>query len=154
VKHIKQFYRFIKESYGENPSINWELINTARDLSLEYLDEGFILHYYIDIISLKHKKVLRPDGYVIEDGILIDPWDVLLEGIFSHDGDQLSYDTDVMKEFKSFNHNLRYFFILNRQLSGGHANNSMFLDCVDKNTILISKLREIYPNEEIKFNYE
>jgi len=52
MKRIKQYNRFIKESYGENPSINWDLLNTARDLALEYLDEGFILHYYIDIISL------------------------------------------------------------------------------------------------------
>jgi len=32
MKYINFFDKFINESYGDNPSINWELISMAKDL--------------------------------------------------------------------------------------------------------------------------
>jgi hypothetical protein len=75
MKYISQYNRFIKESYGENPSINWDLINTAKDLSLEYLDEGYKLCYKVYEIN-KYQSFITGKPFV-----------TILEGSFSHDRD-------------------------------------------------------------------
>ena len=46
MKHIKT-YKIFESAWGKNPSINWELIQLAKDIALEYLDEELTLHWIV-----------------------------------------------------------------------------------------------------------
>jgi hypothetical protein len=74
MKHIRRFNQFIVEGYGTNQSINWDLINTAKELTLDYLDEG---------ISLRYIVYYKPETSTTFD---------VLEGRFSHDGDTFDWN--------------------------------------------------------------
>jgi hypothetical protein len=130
MKYINFFDKFINESYGDNPSINWELISMAKDLSLDYLDEGFRLRYNV---NYQNKPYM--------------PYEVL-EGCFSHDGDPwyaqgdtfewTSYvDENETLDFRNLYYNF-WFIKPNAQVKSNEIQQQV-----------ISKLREIYPDEMI-----
>ena len=52
MKYLKPYKIFESESYLDNESINWDLINDAKDLALDYLDGGLELEYKIDYNGL------------------------------------------------------------------------------------------------------
>ena len=135
MKYISQYNRFIKESYGENPSINWDLLNTARDLSLEYLDEGYKLCYKVYEIN-KYQSF------------------IILEGSFSHDRDffewnSLSFDKNELIDSEKLSYT--FWFVRPDRLSEyGHRKDDLYLIMVNYYNLIVSQLREIYPDEKIK----
>ena len=142
MKHIKQFYRFIKESYGENPSINWELINTAKDLSLEYLDEGYKLCYAVyenELVSLAGGVGGRwyPSETISK---------VVVKGNFSHDGDEFEWNEYDFYEPDPVNYELSYTFWFVRP---NRLSDDLYLRMANSYKLIISQLREIYPDEKI-----
>jgi hypothetical protein len=125
MKHINKFNQFIIESYGHNQSINWDLINTAKELALEYLDEGNSLRY---MVYYKQPDTPTPGPFEV------------LDGTFSHNGDTFDWNEayfDVDEVFDSEN----LFYII-------------WLPTIEENKkindLLTFQLREIYPNENIK----
>lgn len=129
MKHISRFNQFIVEGYGYNQSINWNLINTAKELALEYLDEGLSLRY-----TVYYK---RPDTPLSQFHRLANPFEVL-EGRFSHDGDTFDwnsphYSEDEILDSKKLHYTF-WFPLGNEELTDS----------------LISQLKEIYPNENIQ----
>jgi hypothetical protein len=143
VKHIKQFYRFIKESYGENPSINWDIINTAKDLSLEYLDEGYKLCYRVyenELVSLAGGVGgrWRPSEIISK---------LVVEGNFSHDGDKFEWNEyDFYEPDPIDSKKLSYIFWFVRP---NRLSDDLYLRMVNSYKLIISQLREIYPDEKI-----
>jgi hypothetical protein len=135
MKYISQYNRFIKESYGENPSINWELLNTAKDLSLEYLDEGYKLCYKVYEIN-KYQSF------------------IILEGSFSHDRDffewnGLSFDKNELIDSEKLSYT--FWFVRPDCLSEyGHRKDDLYLRMANYYKLIVSQLREIYPDEKIK----
>jgi hypothetical protein len=125
MKNISSFSQFIKESYGSNRSINWDLIKTAKELVLDYLDEGKLLRYMV--------YYKRPDTPIFG------PFEVL-DGTFSHDGDTFDWNHSYFDEDEIFQPENLFYII--------------WLPTVDEskeiNDSLIFQLREIYPNENIK----
>ena len=51
MKYLKPYKIFESESYLDNESINWDLINDAKDLALDNLDEGLSLEYKVDYVK-------------------------------------------------------------------------------------------------------
>jgi len=128
MKHINRFNQFIKESYGINPSINWDLINTAKELALEYLDEGNSLRYMVYYKPNLSETVKR---YGASIGVL--------DGTFSHEGDTFDWNEGYFDEDEVFDsENLIYI---------------IWLPTIEENKkindLLTFQLREIYPNENI-----
>lgn len=129
MKHVRRFNQFIVEGYGTNQSINWDLINTAKELALEYLDKGMSLRY---IVYYK-----QPDTPLSQFHRLANPFEVL-EGRFSHDGDTFDwnsphYSEDEILDSKKLHYTF-WFPLGNEEL----------------NASLLSQLKEIYPNENIQ----
>ena len=58
MRYLKAYKLFESENYLHNESINWELINDAKDLSLDNLDEGLSLEYKVDYIKGGLKPII------------------------------------------------------------------------------------------------
>lgn len=107
------------QSYLDNNSINWVLINTAKDLALEHIDEGLSLEYKVDYI----KGGLKP----------------IIDGEYSHDKDKLDWKwndrTDLEEEYIS------YSFFFNKI--------DNYIDYVEQSEELIDTLRVMYPDVKL-----
>ena len=128
MKYITQYNRFIKENYGENPSINWELINTARDLALEYLDEGYKLCYKVYEIN-KYQSF------------------IILEGSFSHDRDFFEWNRFDKNELID-SEKLSYSFYF-AKIKIEYLSDSSYLRIKNACRLIVSELSDFYPDEKI-----
>lgn len=88
MKYITKYKAFNEnnsEDYLNNKTINWDLIESAKDLSLEHLDEGYELEWTVDcydqVIGNQHLK-----RYLV------------VAGVFDHNQDNVywreNYDQD------------------------------------------------------------
>ncbi len=103
------------ESYLNNTSIDWEVINTAKDLALEHLDAGLELEYKLDYNKL-----------------------TVLSGRYSHikdketwSGSKFKYDVELDSD------KLIYCFYYNK--------NGDYVNYGDLSKELTNTLKEIYP---------
>lgn len=133
MKYVRKFNKFIKESYGSNPSINWELIDTAKDLALEYLDEGLDIHYDV---WYKEPESKTPGPFKV------------LEGKFSHKDDTYLWYKWQFEEDEILNtENIYYNFWLTTETKMGSYKEMQKLRELDNE--FINHLRDIFPNETI-----
>ena len=133
MKYVSRFNKFIKESYGSNPSINWELIDTAKDLALEHLDEGLNIKYSV---WYKEPESETPGPFKV------------LEGKFSHDGDDYIWYEWQFEEDEILNsENIYYNFCLSNNTRA--ATYKEIQNLYKSEHELINHLREVYPSEKI-----
>ena len=131
VKHLKRF----NESSEELP-YNKDLIRDMKELSLEYLDEGSILNYYI---------------------VSLDDYKMFYGGQYSHGEDRLNKYASINKPFKyvvmiSDKPYRRKVLTSTRGVAGDNEFDQ-FIDQADYNKELsielVNRLKEIYPEENI-----
>lgn len=132
MKYIKLFENYSDSEWDSRYSeyINWYLINDAKDLALEYIDNGFVLAYYIYVGS-----------------------DNLLNGIYTHEIDSMKRFTIRETERFAYSHQYDRFF------DGGIAY-TFQLYKEDRTRVSASKhkkyknelerLTKMYPDEKIK----
>ena len=79
MRYLKSYKLFEskEESYLDNTSINWEVINSAKDLALEYLDNGSELEFNIDY-------KLSGNQFVV------------LNSLYSHEKEDLSWKKSML----------------------------------------------------------
>jgi hypothetical protein len=122
MRYLKAYKLFESENYLHNESINWELINDAKDLSLDNLDEGLSLEYKVDYI----KGGLKP----------------IIIGYYSHEKDKLNWKwgkTTLKEDYIS------YSFFFNK---GGILINN-YVDYVEQSEELINTLKIMYPDVKL-----
>jgi hypothetical protein len=120
MKYLKPYKIFeSKEEYLDNDSINWEVIESAKDLALEHLDDGSKLEFNIDYKS--------SDQYVV------------LSGLFSHEKDNLDWNKRNSPYTKFDKENLIYSFQFK------FSSNVK----IDDSEELTNRLKEMYPDVNI-----
>jgi hypothetical protein len=125
-------YKSFNESFKYiSDSINWELIQTAKDLALEYLDEGFRLRYSV---NWHHHKLN------VSDPLLV------LTGAFSHDEDSMRI---LVKDELFKNGHLKYPVWLTIANSSEPSDYWSQHDKIKKyEKELISRIEELYPGSQ------
>ena len=135
---VVKYLRSINEDFPDYPNrdhfknlINWEMIQEAKDLSLEYLDKGLLLR--IDVFNNRH---------------------LLYQEIFSHDKSELvcRWVNNIYKT-TAFTYK---FYLFDSFLSAVDPNHkgvpsTISLECRDE---LVEILKEIYPEEIIIPGYQ
>ncbi len=128
MKHLKRF-----NEGSEELSYNKDLIETLKEISLEYLDEFCILNYYI--MSLNGSKMFYG-------------------GQYSHYEDRFN----CYNKIKSNTGSLKYLIMINdkpyqKKVVGSSFREDQFINQSDfnkeKSNELVGRLREIYPREII-----
>ncbi len=128
MKHLKRF-----NEGSEELSYNKDLIETLKEISLEYLDEFCILNYYI--MSLNGSKMFYG-------------------GQYSHREDRLNNYSKI----KSNTGSLKYLIMISdkpyqKKVVGSSFREDQFINQADfnkeKSNELVGRLREIYPREII-----
>jgi hypothetical protein len=126
--------------------INWELVENAKDLSLDYLDEG----YYLNIQVLIEDFPEFSDLFGEEEGVNGTRHLVYFE-TFSHDFNNKEYkkffpvNTKFIKESKE----LVYRFSFNVDRSRQNLMTSYLSNTDKMNGELKTKLEEMFPTEKL-----
>ena len=108
-----------------NSIINWEMIADAKELSLDYLDQGMILTIY-----------------VLNDGML------LYIEIYSHDLNDVEKVWD--ERIIVYKFDIRYKFFLSEYVDGDDYHKPTENCYIFKNE-LVDILKEMYPDEKIYY---
>lgn len=120
MKHLKRF----NES-SEDLSYNKDLIQDLKEISLEYLDEGCILNYYI--MSLNGDKMFYG-------------------GQYSHEEDRFNCYSKILRPY------VKYLIMINepyQKTTFGDEVVSQSDFNKELSTELVARLREMYPKENI-----
>ena len=152
MKYVIKFNEFIKESYESNTSINWELIDMAKELALDSLDEGLQLSYYVRTLPErdyreKSRKTEMEDtyrrGFEVAVGLRQESDEfTVLEGKFSHDFDQCFWN-EYFDENKPINSILYYSFWVTSE------EDRSIMDMANRTNDIVTQLKEIYPIDKI-----
>jgi hypothetical protein len=174
MNHLKGYSQFlIRESYKDNPSINWYLIQTAKDLALDYLDDGYELKYTVCYYQGQTKDlketIFKRSGKRTHTGKglfgrkIRENHDVLY-GVYSHDEDLIQWQNDFFAEDEILrSSNLSYYFRLikpNKIPRTEPEISRKYNVAITETEQLVSTLKEIFPKErkikdlfsEIKMN--
>ena len=120
MRYLKPYKIFESENYLDNESINWDLINNAKDLALDKLDEGLSLDYKVDYI--------RGGG--------LNP---IIIGEYSHEKDKLDWkwkgNSDLIEDYIS------YSFFYNKV--------DNYVDYAEESEELIDTLKVMFPDAKI-----
>lgn len=130
MKHITKYKVFESESHIDE--IDFDMINDAKDMALEYLDMGYTLEIDVCCGIIENtvnvdKKRYDPNPH--SKGIIYS-----LK--YSHDEEK----TKWYKETGDYNL-IMYYFIIYKEKEGEYTENS------DKSFEIVSRIMEAYPNK-------
>ena len=134
MKYIKTFNENNSESYLENQSINWDLIQTAKDLALENLDDGYELEWTVDYYDQESEN--KWERYLV------------VAGVFDHNQDNVYWRENYEQDHIFDKDDLIYDFYFSRTEYGktsysvGESN--------QLTTKLNNRLIEMYPDENFE----
>lgn len=130
MKYIKTFNENNSESYLENQSINWDLIQSAKDLALEHLDDGYELEWTVDNFQSDHRTYL------------------VVAGVFDHNEDKIHWGEHYDEDYVFDKDKLIYDFYFSRTKYGKVSYS------IDESRELTTKLNdrliEMYPGEKFQ----
>lgn len=144
----KSFKESNSESYLNNTTINWELIQTAKDLALEHLDDGYELEWTVDCYDQESENKWR--RYVV------------VAGVFDHKRDEVNWLENYDEDHSFDKDNLIYDFYFSRTIYKGTLNSMLWnslgdskvsYSVADANKLtkeLNERLIEMYPDENFE----
>jgi hypothetical protein len=126
----------IKDLFSNH--INYDLIQEMKDLSLEYIDDGYTLYYSI---------------YVNDGKVLNNSWKLLLNAEFNHEIDKIIYNTYFNMD-NNFNRlgKISIGYSVGISYKSITFNNEKDFQRKIYEEDLLRQLKNIYPNEYIDYN--
>lgn len=129
----KSFKESSSESYLNNKTINWDLIESAKDLALENLDEGYELEWTVDCVWIENRILKR---YLV------------VAGVFDHNRNNVYWSETYDQDHIFDKDNLIYDFYLSRTEYGKTSYSVGDANKLTKE--LNGRLIEMYPDENFE----
>jgi hypothetical protein len=137
MKYIKTFNENNSESYLENQSINWDLIQTAKDLALENLDEGYELEWTVDYYDQESENKWKRNRQ-----------NLVVAGVFDHNQDNVYWRENYEQDHIFDKDDLIYDFYFSRTEYG--KTSYSVGEARKLTTKLNDRLIEMYPDENFE----
>jgi hypothetical protein len=130
--NYKKFNENKSESYLENSSINWDIIQTAKDIALEYIDDGLELEFSVDYYQ---PGTSTPGPFLV------------IGGVFSQKEDSIEWNKSHFDEDEILDKdNIVYSFYYDK-LDNYKIDYNSFKDLTIQ---LNNRLVEMYPDEKFE----
>lgn len=134
MKHITKYKVFESESH--NDEIDFDMINDAKDMALDFLDEGYTLEidvYYgiIENTVNVDKRRYDPNPHTRA---------IIYRLKYSHEEEKASFSHKWYKQIGNCNL-IMYYFIIYKGEGGEYTEDS------DKSFEIVSRIMEAYPNK-------
>ena len=133
MRYLKRFNES-NSDYLDNTTINWELIQTAKEIALEQLDEGYELEWTVDCYDQESENKWR--RYLV------------VAGVFDHKQDKVHWGENYDEDHIFDKGNLIYDFYYSRTEYG--KTNYSVGDARKLTKELNERLLEMYPDENFE----